>query len=66
MRGDPFWTRSRHDLPNNPPARGGPIRQGQMIFYYPNTREAFAGAAAERAAADFVALAQDEENARWS
>lgn len=54
---DPYWTYSRYDCTAED---GTPVLRGDRIFYYPNGRKVFVGAAAEAAAADFIACAQDE------
>lgn len=57
---DPYWTTARRAAPDNPESMGGAIKQGDRIFYYPNSGAAYVGAAAEIAARDFEAARQDE------
>lgn len=54
---DPYWTTARFDGID---AKGNPIRKGDAIFYYPRTRSAYVGAAADEASRDFDAAAFDE------
>ena len=51
---------AKYDSADNPDSRGGPIKKGARIFFYPSTRAAYVGAAAEKAAADFEAARNDE------
>lgn len=55
---DPYWTTAR--FPGVCAKTGQAFKRGDRIFYYPNGRQCFAGAAAETASADFQACAQDE------
>jgi len=55
---DPRWMTARYA--GNCAATGQSFPAGTRIFYYPPTRSAFIGAAAEAASADFTACAQDE------
>lgn len=55
---DPYWTNAR--FAGKCAKTGAPFERGARIFYYPNGRQAFIGAAAEAASADFQACAQDE------
>lgn len=57
---DPYWTTAKFAAPGNPESKGGPIKYGDRIFYYPNTKTALKGEAAERASRDFDAAAFDE------
>lgn len=59
---DPYWTTAKFAAPGNPESRGGPIKYGARIFYYPNSKTAYVGDAAEKAARDFEAAAADEAN----
>lgn len=67
---DPYWCTAR--FAGVCAKTGHPFKKGDRIFYYPNGRQAFAGAAAEEAAADFRTQAEAEEfystgeaNASW-
>lgn len=55
---DPYWTTARYagTAPD-----GAPIRKGDRIFYYPNTRTALIGELAEQAAREFATYAADEK-----
>ena len=55
---DPYWTTAR--FAGVCAKTGQPFKAGERIFYYPNGKQCFAGAAAEAASADFTACAQDE------
>lgn len=39
---------------------GEPFKAGERVFYYPSTKQTFAGDAARDASADFQACAEDE------
>jgi hypothetical protein len=54
---DPFWMTAKFD---SKAADGTPIKNGDRIFYFPLTKRAFVGEAAERAAARFEAERADE------
>lgn len=54
---DPYWTTARY---SGQDANGRPVKKGDRIFYYPNTRTLLTGPEAEKAAAEFHAAASDE------
>lgn len=54
---DPYWTTAKFD---SIAADGTTVKKGTRIFYYPNDRKIFVGAAAEAASRDFESCAQDE------
>ena len=54
MKGDPFWKIARFD--------DGDIKKGDRVFYFPRTRRALKGEAAEQASRDFEAARADEDN----
>lgn len=56
--GDPYWMTAK--FPGKCAKTGEPFKCGERVFYYPRERKAYAGKAAEQAAADFAACAQDE------
>jgi hypothetical protein len=55
---DPYWTTAR--FPGKCAKTGAPFLRGASIFYFPATREAYFGEAAEQAARDFAAACADE------
>lgn len=56
---DPYWTTAR--FAGVCAKTGEAFKAGDRIFYYPNGRQSFAGAAAEAAAEDFRTCAEAEE-----
>lgn len=56
---DPKWLNAKFD--GKCSECGEKIKAGEKIFYYPATKTVLKGECAERASADFNALAQDEE-----
>lgn len=58
---DPYWTTAKFSSTD---ANGNPVKKGDRIFYYPNTRTVLTGEAAEASAADFEAGRADEEMMR--
>ncbi len=58
---DPYWTTARYQSTDK---AGQLIRVGTRIFYYPLSRDALQGEAAEQASRDFDAACFDESP--WS
>jgi hypothetical protein len=54
---DPYWTVARWAGKD---ADGQPVRKGDSIFYYPNTRTVLTGERAKQASAEFAAARFDE------
>lgn len=57
MRNDPYWTVARFagvDM------KGTPFAKGARLFWYPSSRRALTGAAADQASRDFDAACSDE------
>ena len=57
-RNDPRWITARYAGTD---AKGTPFEKGERVFYYPNTKTIYAGAAAVDAALDFASSAFDED-----
>lgn len=55
---DPYWVTAKF---NGKDAEGTPIKRGERIFYFPNSKKAYVGEAAERASARFEAEKADEQ-----
>ncbi len=54
---DPYWTTAKFASSD---ATGNPVKKGDRIFYYPNTRTVLTGPTAEKASADLAAAKMDE------
>jgi hypothetical protein len=58
-KGDPYWMTAKY--PGTCAKTGQPFKRGDRIFYYPRTKTAYAGTAAEEASREFQAAAEDED-----
>jgi hypothetical protein len=54
---DPYWTTAKFDSTD---ANGNPVKKGDKIWYYPDSRTVMTGPGAEKAAAEFEGSKQDE------
>jgi hypothetical protein len=61
---DPYWATAKYAGVD---AYGHPIKKGDRIFYYPNTRTTLVGESAEKASAEFETARFDEaqETGTW-
>ena len=57
-KGDPYWTTARF---NSTDKNGKPVKKGDRIFYYPQTRTVLTGTEADAASAEFSASVADED-----